>query len=72
MRSSSAGRKSSTAPTRISRDDKGTRSENRHGFTTKTRPSSGDNSGIPRPRIRSESLERNSIRRSNLKPGIYF
>ncbi|KAK0092217.1 hypothetical protein PV326_001922 [Microctonus aethiopoides] len=77
MQKSSLGRKSSTNPTRFSamdRDDKisTTRSEPRiSNLNRPVRQSAGDNSQIPRPRIRSASSERgSSIRKSNLKvPG---
>ncbi|XP_044598996.1 kinetochore protein NDC80 homolog isoform X1 [Cotesia glomerata] len=71
MRKTSNGRKSSLNPVRVSildRDDK-VRSEPRVSNISKSKALSGtDNSQIPRPRIRSASSERGSIRRSNLKP----
>lgn len=71
MRKTSNGRKSSLNPVRVSmldRDDK-VRSEPRVSNIGKSKALSGtDNSQIPRPRIRSASSDRGSIRRSNLKP----
>ncbi|XP_053597444.1 kinetochore protein NDC80 homolog [Microplitis demolitor] len=72
MRKTSTGRKSSLNPIRVSlmdRDDK-IRSEPRVSNIGKPKVlSSNDvNSQIPRPRIRSASSDRGSIRRSNLKP----